>query len=274
MTRFTLPIGAALVVSAAALAPQAGAFGVGLQPSTVELTVEEGDRQRQVITIGNVNKEKPISLQLSLADWSLDTQGQLILEAPGDMEKSAADWVRFSPASLTIKPGTSADVVVEITTPYKVEGTGDHRFALLATTMLPELEDRGEESGIWAKYQLASLFYLTFQPSKSTPEIVQAEIDETSNGHVRLALANPGDAHARIEGVVKVSAPSGEVVRELDVNTVVLDGGKRDLSIDFGASELESGSYKIDVDLDNTFVPQNKFRRMDLAPVSLEYVAP
>ena len=274
MKRFALPALLALSASLVALAPQASAFGVGLQPSTVEMTVKEGDRQRQVITIGNVHKEKAISLQLSVADWALDADGQLILEAPGDMEKSASDWVRFSPASLTIKPGTSADVTVEITTPFKVEGTGDHRFALLATTMLPELDKRGGGSGVWAKYQLASLFYLTFQPSESTPEVLSAELDPDAAGRVQLKLANPGDAHARIEGVAKVKSGSGEVVKELEVSTVILDGAERNLTLDIGADDLSSGTYEVEFDLDNTFTPQNNFRRMDLAPVSVEYVAP
>ncbi|HFB54441.1 MAG TPA: hypothetical protein ENJ46_00835, partial [Hellea balneolensis] len=103
------------------------AFGVGVQPSTVEMTIKPGDRQRQVITVGNVHKTKTISMTMGLADWSLDETGQLVLSPPGETERSAADWIRFSPASVTLKPETSMDVIVEISAPYKIETKGDHR---------------------------------------------------------------------------------------------------------------------------------------------------
>ena len=38
-------------ISAFTYAPLANAFGVGVQPSTVEMTIKPGDRQRQVICL-------------------------------------------------------------------------------------------------------------------------------------------------------------------------------------------------------------------------------
>ena len=251
-----------------AYTPLATAFGVGLQPSSVEMTVKEGDRQRQVITIGNVHTEKTIALQLSLADWSLDEEGQLVLDAPGDTERSAADWVRFSPASLTLKPATSADVVVEITTPYKVQNKGDHRFALLATTRLPDPKDR-DGSGVWAKYQLASLFYLTFQPAESLPS-VQAKLD---GSELMLDIANTGDAHARIQGSADLVSKTGDVVQSMEVNAVVLDGGRRTLRMDIGGDEVSPGTYAVQFNLDNAFSPQNNFERTAISVPDMSYEA-
>jgi P pilus assembly chaperone PapD len=273
MKRFVLP-GLVALLSMTALAPVANAFGVGIQPSTVEMTIKEGDRQRQVVTIGNIHKEKTITLQLGLADWSLDEKGQLVLDAPGETERSAADWVRFSPAQVTLKPETSADVTVEITTPYQVGETGDHRFALLATTMLPEQDKRGGQSGVWAKYQLASLFYLTFQPSESLPVVTSASVDGEAGGMLTMQLANEGDAHARIQGTAMVKDGSGAVVNEVEINTVVLDGATRTLEMAVGSPDMTSGTYTVEFDLDNSFAPQNNFRRMEIEAAPVEYVAP
>ncbi|MEM9842973.1 MAG: hypothetical protein AAF767_09990, partial [Pseudomonadota bacterium] len=55
-----------------AMAAPSLAFGIGLQPTTVEMSIQPGDRQRQVINIGNVHQEDAISLTLGLADWALD----------------------------------------------------------------------------------------------------------------------------------------------------------------------------------------------------------
>jgi len=273
MKRFVLP-GLVALLSFSALAPVANAFGVGIQPSTVEMTIKEGDRQRQIVTIGNIHKEKTISLQLGLADWSLDEKGQLILEAPGETERSAADWVRFSPAEITLKPETSADITVEITTPYQVGATGDHRFALLATTMLPELDKRGGQSGVWAKYQLASLFYLTFQPSESLPVVASASVDGDAGGLLTMQLANEGDAHARIQGSAMVKDSSGTVINEVEINTVVLDRATRTLEMAVGSKDMPAGTYTVEFDLDNSFAPQNNFRKMAVEAGSIEYVAP
>lgn len=269
-----LALGASLVTLAIVTAPFAGAFGVGVQPSTVEMTIKPGDRQRQVITVGNVHKEKTISLTMGLADWTLDETGQLILDAPGDTERSAAEWVRFSPASVTLKPETSQDITVEIAAPFKIAEKGDHRFALLATTMLPELDERGEVSGVWNRYQLASLFYLTLTPSKSLPAVTSVVMSPEKPGSITMEIKNEGDAHARLQGSAILKNQTGDVLGETPLNAVVLDGGKRIYNVNIAnMAELESGAYTIDFDLNNTFAPQNKFRTTNVPVDSLEYVA-
>lgn len=265
-------IGTALI-GAASYAPIAQAFGVGVQPSTVEMTIKPGDRQRQVVTIGNVHKEKTISLTMALADWSLDDNGKLILDAPGETTRSAADWVRFSPASVTLKPETSQDVTVEISAPYKIENNGDHRFALLATTLLPELNDRGETSGVWNRYQLASLFYLTLTPSESLPSVTSVAVNEADKSVITMKIKNEGDAHARLQGTAYIKATDGEVVAETPLNAVVLDGGTRTYNIKLeNVADLDAGKYTIDFDMNNTFTPQNKFRSTAVDVKSVEYV--
>ena len=262
---------AALAATTALAAPFASAFGVGLQPSTVELTAEPGKTQRQVITIGNVHTEKTIALDLSLADWSLDTDGQLILDAPGETDRSAADWVRFSPARVLLEPGTKTDVVVEISTPARVEDTGDHRFALLATTRLPD--DRGGVSGVWSKYQLASLFYVTFRPASSEPVITSVE-PMTGKPGLTVAVRNDGDAHARLQGEAVVRDAAGEVVTEVEVNSVVLDRSERIIQVAMPTDAVPSGSYTVDFNIRNSFAPQNGFRPLSVPVDSVSYVAP
>lgn len=253
----------------------ASAFGVGVQPSTVEMTIKPGDRQRQIVTIGNVHKSKTITLTMGLADWTLDSNGELVLDAPGETERSAADWVRFSPAKVTLKPETSQDVVVEIATPYKIENKGDHRFALLATTLLPELDKRGDISGVWNRYQLASLFYLTLTPSSSNPVVQSVAYNEGEIPGLTMSIKNDGDAHARLQGTAYVKDGSGEIVSETELSTVVLDQHERTYNVNLAAAEaLPAGEYVVDFDLDNTFVPQNGFRNTDVEVAPITFVKP
>lgn len=256
--------------------PIANAFGVGVQPSTVEMTIKPGDRHRQVVTIGNVHKTKTISMTMGLADWSLDKNGKLVLNPPGDTDRSAAEWIRFSPASVTLKPETSRDIIVEIDVPYKTEGVGDHRFALLATTLLPELDERGDVSGVWNKYQLASLFYLTLTPSKSTPEVTSVVLDETDKSILKMEIKNEGDAHARLKGKAMIKDKAGKVVSETELSTVVLDRGERNYNVRLAnVDELKSGEkYAIDFVFRNSYAPQNKFKTMDVPIDSVSFFAP
>ena len=272
-TRFRRPLAlAALACGTLLAAPFALAFGVGLQPSTVEMTAEPGKTQRQVVTIGNVHTDKTISLTLSLADWTLDEAGQLALDAPGETSRSAADWVRFSPAEVTLKPETKTDVIVEISTPARVAQSGDHRFALLATTRIPE--ERDGMSGVWSKYQLASLFYLTFTPSSSELKVSSIKPVADAPGTLRMVVENEGDAHGRLQGLAYVKSAAGEVVGEMEVNTVVLEESERHLDLVLPSDKLASGDYTVDFELKNAFVPQNGFRPIAVPADSVAYVAP
>lgn len=257
-------------------APVANAFGIGVQPSTVEMTVKPGDRHRQVVTIGNVHKTKTISMTMGLADWTLDDSGKLSLSPPGESERSAAEWIRFSPASVTLKPETSMDVIVEISVPYKLQHKGDHRFALLATTLLPALDERGDTSGVWNKYQLASLFYLTLTPSESTPVVSNVAVSNTDNKTVTMTIKNAGDAHARLKGTAFVKDKAGETVAEMPMSAVVLDQGVRNyvMKLDDVEGVTSGNDYTIDFKMNNSFVPQNKFRSTPVDIQSISYHAP
>ena len=269
-------ISAGTIASSVLYAPVANAFGIGVQPSTVEMTIKPGDRHRQVITVGNVHKSKTISLTMGLADWTLDDNGKLSLSPPGESERSAADWIRFSPASVTLKPETSQDVIVEINVPYKLKNKGDHRFALLATTLLPEMDQRGDVSGVWNKYQLASLFYLTLTPSKSQPVVSGVTVSKDNKNPETMTIRNEGDAHARLKGVAVLKDNTGEVVGETAMSAVVLDKGVRNyvIKLDDIDGVTPGKDYTIDFKMNNSFTPQNKFKTMPVPIPSIKYRAP
>lgn len=243
-----------LAAATAAISVPASSFGIGLQPTTVEMTMEPGQRQRQVVTLGNVHQEKTISLTLGLADWTLDEQGQIKLAPPGEREESASEWVRFSPAFITLEPGEKEQIVVDMAAPIRTDREGDFRFALIASTILPE--SRSGQSGVWKKYQIASLFYLTMGDAASTPEITASTLSLAEDGSqaVNLTLENEGNAHARLRGEVEISGDSGDSISMPINNLVVLHEGKREYGMPL-TGDLPSNP-KIKVKLENTYAPQ------------------
>jgi len=247
-----------------AIAAPASSFGIGLQPTTVEISVQPGDRQRQVINLGNVHQEDTISLTLGLADWALDESGQIQLAPPGDSDTSAADWVRFSPAFVTLRPGETEQVIVDMAAPIRVDRQGDYRFALIASTLLPE--ERAGQSGVWKKYQIASLFYLTMGAAESHPEIKQAALTVSSEGEpaITFDLENTGTAHARLRGEVEISGDTGETIKEPISNLVVLDDATRTFRLPL-TQDLPTNP-EVRVTLENIFAPQSATGAIMLAP--------
>nr|WP_070959973.1 hypothetical protein [Hyphomonas sp. Mor2] len=247
-----------------ALAAPASSFGIGLQPTTVEISVQPGDRQRQVINLGNVHQEDTISLTLGLADWALDEDGQIQLAPPGDTDTSAANWVRFSPAFVTLRPGETEQVIVDMAAPIRVDRQGDYRFALIASTLLPE--ERTGQSGVWKKYQIASLFYLTMGEAESHPEIKQASLTVSADGEqaILFDLENSGNAHARLRGEVEITGDNGTTITEPISNLVVLDAATRSYRLPL-TQDLPTNP-EVRVTLENIFAPQSATGAIMLTP--------
>lgn len=254
--RYTNALRAALIAAASlTVSLPVFAFGIGLQPTTVEMTVEPGERQRQVVNLGNVHTEKTISLTIGLADWTLDETGQIQLAPPGEREDSASEWVRFSPAFVTLEPGESEQIIIDMAAPMRTEREGDFRFAMIASTILPE--SRAGQSGVWKKYQIASLFYLTMGESESSPQVTSAELAMGEDGmqKVDIKLENMGNAHARLRGDVEISGEGAETLTMPISNLVVLHEGKRTYSMPVNGELPSEPSIK--VNLENIYAPQS-----------------
>ena len=88
-------------------------------------------------------------------------------------------------------------------------------------------------------------------------------------------IANKGDAHARLNGHAIIKTESGETIDRLAVNTVVLDNHERQLGVDLSKSEkiISGETYKVDFDIKNSFVPQNKFKTTDVPADSVTFTA-
>jgi len=273
--RFSFAARACVVIFAlTAVAVPASSFGIGLQPTTVELAVQPGDRQRQVINIGNVHQEDAISLTLGLADWELDENGQIKLNPPGDTASSAANWVRFSPAFVTLNPGETEQIIVDMSAPIRIDREGDYRFALIASTLLPE--ERSGQSGVWKKYQIASLFYLTMGDGESKPEVTTATLTKSPEGGDALIfeLENPGNSHARLRGEIEISGDSGAVIRAPVNNLVVLHEASRTYQLPL--SEEIPANPEVRITLEDIHAPQSSGGSILLSPYesTLSYSVP
>ncbi|MEL7103920.1 MAG: hypothetical protein AAGL97_15320, partial [Pseudomonadota bacterium] len=217
-----------------------------------------------VINIGNVHQEDTISLTLGLADWALDENGQIKLDPPGETDSSAADWVRFSPAFVTLNPGETEQVIVDMSAPIRIDRQGDYRFALIASTLLPE--ERSGQSGVWKKYQIASLFYLTMGQGESKPEITAATLTKSPEGENALVfeLENSGNAHSRLRGEIEISGDSGTTIKAPVNNLVVLHEASRKYRLPL--TEAVPANPELRVTLEDIHAPQSSSGTVQLEP--------
>lgn len=240
----------AAMIALAAPASQAHALGVGLQPTSVEMEADPGQRQRQVLTIGNVSEDRPVSLTLGLADWTLSRDGEVILSPPGESERSAAGWARLTPAMVTLPPGGSQNIIIDMITPAKLAHGGDYRFAVLASVVLPD-----DATGLLKRHDVTSLFYVTAPPAESAPAVRDIRLTGRPGGGpaLELLIDNSGNAHARLEGRVRIEG-KGKPLSVPVSNLVVLGESQRSFTIPLDGPLPERA--QVSVHFDNIFAPQ------------------
>ncbi len=264
-----------VVFSIASLASVgAMAFGVGIRPSNVETVYEPGKTYRQTLQVQNVATGGPVKLVVSTADWDFDDKNKLFLKEPGGTENSASNWITFSPSSMVLKPGEVGTIQVDINVPVKINSSMEHRTAILVSTVLPSLEERMKQKGVWNRWQIASLFYLTpaaskeqknsSQNSKSivapfvsfAPSVPYFKGDKLN---IDLNVKNDTTHHLRLEGEMDVQDASGKSVLKSPFTQVIL--AKRDIQ-GAGASivvdwpeALAKGDYKVKIKIANTYSP-------------------
>ena len=237
--------------------------GIDIQPSSVEIPAEPGERYRQMLTVTNLSDEVSRDLTVGLADWTLSRHGALVLSPEGTDERSATGWTRITPAYLPLAPGQSGIVIVDIIVPAKPAAAGDHKLALMASEVAPGADGRMQ------KTEGASLFYLTLQPAVSVPEVSGVRVAGTASApRLEVDLTNSGNAHARLEGKIRIEGRDGTGQTYPVTNLVVLDASDRTFSIPLDGPLPQD--TRVTVTLDDISAPQ---ARTGVAPLRT-YSAP
>lgn len=233
---------------------QVWSFGLMVQPSTIEIRTSAASQHRQTIQVRNMRPDRALTLTVGASDWILDDRGKLKLFAPSTQQRSAAQWLQFSPASLTLKPGETQQIIVDVAVPANVELDGDHRVALLISTLLPQARESG--SAVWNRYQVASLFYVAVGNSTSEPVVERSwmEIDDSGTPVFKARINNAGNTHARLTGSVNLKSSDGQIVHKQPFEAVVLD--HQSVTVEAQISDyqklLATDSLAVELSLENT----------------------
>lgn len=265
--KLTRSIRAALLLLAclAGLSIPAHGRQVSLEPTSLELSAAPGDRERAFVILQNDSPDETVELTIGLADWTISADGQLELEPPGDAPDSMVDWVRFSPAYISLAPGESREILVDIKIPDTAPPTASRRTALLASAITPVTTSDG--GSLLRKIEETSLIYLTGPDSKSLPviEAVTRVLLADGSTAVRLEVSNTGTAHARLQGTIQMDANGNSTSLPL-ASLVLLPETRRAFLIPL--AEPLSEKAMVSASLANTHAPQHENGRADLVRYS------
>jgi P pilus assembly chaperone PapD len=222
------------------------------------MVVEPGSHHRQTITVQNVHQTKTLSLTVGVSDWALSDQGELELLPPGTFEEGATDWVRFSPAYFSLKPGQSRQVQVDFSIPIKINRAGERKMSILVSTILPAKKNRGDTSGVWNRFQVASLFYLALPGAEEKALIIDSvSLQDKASiiPVIEYSIENPSDYHARLKGQLIVKNSQGKSVFNAPIEGVLMAKQKRHftLPIKLDHKKLPAGEYQVEMQLKDRF---------------------
>jgi len=227
-----LTLSCLLMVLTSCLAPPPVSAQVSLKiwPTTLELSVAEGQTVEGIVSVENAGDET-VHLIVYALDYAVDASGSYVFSQPTHSTYSCSAWVETDFHSFDLAPGKTQAVTVTVRVPSHVE-PGGHYSALL----FEQTSDIGSGTAISVGARLACLLYATV-PGVTDAEIVaNAEIAQlvlpgwTDGGPIGVSalVRNSGNVHLTVAARAYFTDLRGSHIGEIDLGqVVVLPGGER-----------------------------------------------
>lgn len=227
----TLMAVSTLVATTAAQDARAGAFAAAATPSRFELEAKPGEVVSRTLEIQHVGAE-PVEYVIRSADWELgEARGLEFFDAL--RPESCRPWLRLERRKLTLPARSRRKLRFEVHVPADAP-VGECRFALLIEsydqTAIPLLKDSPISLPLTGR--LGVIVYVTIGGARPRLEVQGIALGDADGERIpQLSVRNAGNAHGRLEGVLRgVDAAGREVF--LPVSTLpVLAGQQRRLSL-------------------------------------------
>jgi len=262
---FLLRLGAAFAALSAPVDGQMPQFSIN--PMRTEVEVAPGAEKTISFEIEGAPSLTPERgrLILTATDWKILEDGALSFTKAGSEEASASSWIIFSPTAFTLEAERTQLVRITIRVPASAK-PGVYRSALFIEERAPATVPVGERI-IYARGRFAFIIYVIIPPVSPKPELVDAEIDLSSEpARLFIQMTNTGTRHVRpvIKWVIRhdsvteahgaadaaVLLPGATVRQRYSLGALKLAPGKHELSavVDFqDGSPLQSMNRNFEV---------------------------
>ncbi|TCD47427.1 fimbria/pilus periplasmic chaperone [Chlorobium sp. N1] len=232
---------------------------IAVSPSMFELRLEDRPVTSSV-RIRNL-KERPVSLNVEVCNWTLDPNNELREIAP--TEQSIDQWMVINPLAFTIEPGKEQVVRFSIRPRVKPD-PGEHRAIIYFT----EQPSRDPQTGVQLLFRLGVGVYAYVDPVVKKGALSSLRLDRTRKT-IQAELTNHGNVHTRLKGNWSIwrkgtfpgygvmaeclntkpgeQMPEGFVAAGSMNTTPVLAGSQRVLSTSIPLPDAPEGGYEVAV---------------------------
>jgi P pilus assembly chaperone PapD len=191
---------------------------ISVAPARFEAEMEPGSSTTFVVHLNyrsDAREQKPSRVAVSLNDWNLTNDGQVVFSKAGASPNSASSWIVYSPSDATVTPGQNNTIRVTISVP-KDAAPGDHLSALIIEPRPDNSKLSRNERQVTVRYRMATMIYVKVPKltRKGSLENLKASTDQ--KGLIIVpTLKNEGNSVVRPIHSVKVLDVKGQVVAEL-----------------------------------------------------------
>jgi methionine-rich copper-binding protein CopC len=223
--------------------------GIALAPARFELEMTPGSETTVVVNLDYHTMKanaQPYRLVASLNDWDINQKGELGFYKAGTQPNSAAPWMIYSPAEVTVQPGQTHSIRVTISVP-KDAAPGDHLAALVVEQRPDAIKLNRNARQMVMRFRMAAMFYIIVPQAtrRGTLANLQAAVD-AKGIVVTPTLRNEGNSVVRPISSVKVIDASGRTVAELPESESLPVLGGASLSRPFVIEKtLAPGTYTV-----------------------------
>lgn len=178
------------------------------------------------------NEPDPLEIQISLADWDRDINGENRFYPPGTLPRSLASWLSVSPLRFDLTPNEQKEIRFSIKIPAGISGT--YWAAIMVEAAPKQAQPQPPGTTVIVRRRFA-VKVLETPPGTGTKDgrITLIDVRGLNPPNIFLEFENRGTVHTpSVKGRVEIRDEKGTTLEKLDVESFpTLPGAKRLLKI-------------------------------------------
>ncbi len=234
------------------LATPSYAVKFNVDPPKLNLTIKEGEKKRDYITITNLDQKESIYVKSYIRDIIYLPDSSNDFPPPNSTPWSCAEWIRLNPSEFSLAPGSDQIVKIEVKVPAGATG-GYYGIVFFEV----QGGEKPPTTGVTVNVRIGTILLVTVKGTATyNAKITKfvARLDAKTKGVlVNCFIQNDSNVLIRPEGVIRILTEKGEKVTEKDLNEKkvgILPKTSKEFMLSFEKEELKKGSYIIQAVID------------------------
>ncbi len=230
---------------------QAEDLSFTISPPTIQVSLDPGGKSEGILRVtNNSNQEQSFSARVEDVDVENKT-GHPVIAVDHKLQNalSATSWIGLSPATISLQPHQSEEIIYYIQTPESARPGGFYSVIMVH----PIPSDRNPNSHTTVQSQIGSLLYLTIKGAVNEYATIERfsapQVLDHGPIQISLLIKNLGNIHIQPKGVVSLHNLLGKkiAITELEAFNIFPE---RNRSYEIGiGKDLFPGPYWATVSL-------------------------